>query len=394
MSKSRRPAKRPAPPPPPASRLPNLALVVILLAAGLVVANNSGLLPERWTRHLLVGQHRPACSSERGRIRAVEPPPAARRQQPANSPQPVAKPAAPTLPALPRDLPVIQPQPQPPAGQAVEVEAPPTPAPEPRPVAPAPRPTAKPAPPPRPASAPREPRPSGLLTPDERRERLVDRTLPSGFTPEWRGGPAKLGLAANEIVQGRPVQRIALTLDGCYEDELIPATLQILAEHRVRATFFLTGIFARRFPSAVRRIAAAGHEIANHSATHPYLTKLSRDRALAEVEEAEKLLLPLARDAYRPYLRPPFGDRDTAVCRMLLQHGFLPVYWTIDTLDWQQGATPESVLARVARKGLEPGSILLCHAGSAATQRALPELLGKARAAGLEPGTLSGVLGE
>lgn len=362
-------------------------MVFIAVCGGLVLANNAGLIPERW-RDALVLRPAETATAELPEEPAIEPEP-----EPAPEPEPERKPI--TLPKLP--VPKVQrpasldprkdveePEPEP----SVE----PTPEREPEPEKPAPRPVPelktkkKPAAKPKPAAA-------GVLTPAERRDRLVDVVPPDGFTSEWRGGPALLSIAANEIALGRPEpRRVALTMDGCYEADQIPAILELLQANRVKATFFLTGIFAEKFPDSVRKIAGAGHEIAHHSYDHPAFTKLSDDKILAQMHRTERLLLPLAGRRYKPYWRPPYGDRDVRVLRLLLREGYLPVYWTADTLDWQKEATAESVLARVEAKGMEPGAILLTHVAAKPTLRALPRLIERLRAADLEPGPLSGVL--
>ncbi len=245
----------------------------------------------------------------------------------------------------------------------------------------------------RPVVRPVAPAPPGLLTADQRRGRLAGLLLPEGFTPEWTGGAAALNVPANELTRGLTThRRVALTIDGCWEDTLVPRMLEILDAQEVRATFFLTGTFAGRYPQAVRRIAAAGHEVGNHSLNHPAFTKLSDDSIMEQLAGAERPLLKLAGRAYKPFFRPPFGDRDTRTCRLLIQHGYLPVYWTVDTLDWKKEATAESVLDAVRGKGLEPGAIILTHAASPATAEALPRLIALLRAHDLEPGPLSGVL--
>ncbi|HAZ64542.1 MAG TPA: hypothetical protein DCZ72_13160, partial [Armatimonadetes bacterium] len=234
----------------------------------------------------------------------------------------------------------------------------------------------------------------GALTPDQRRARLAGLRWPAGVTGEWAGGAAQTGVAANEIVRGpadRP--RVALTFDGNWEDGPVPELLQILAARGLQATFFVTGDFCRRFPGAIRAVAEGGHEVANHSMTHPAFTKLSDAGVLAELEKAEREIVALAGDAYRPYWRPPFGDRDTRVLRLAIKNGFIPIYWTADTLDWQKQATAASVLQRLTKLGLKPGAIILQHIGSGPTLEALPGELDLLAEHGLQPGSLGQLFG-
>ncbi len=348
-----------------------------------VIANNAGLVPSSWTSRLVFGLgrlgHRPVAApgaardrADDGRVAAAEPPESLRPAK-SGAHQPIAKPH----PPAPTDEPAPEPEPK----------APPQPAPQP---------IAKPSQPssPQPAAEPPKPAPPAGPTPrDRRKARLGTLTLPPGFTHEWQGGSASLELAANELARGLTgPKRVALTLDGCWDDRPVGPILETLKSRGIRATFFLTGGFARRFPGTVQRIAAAGHEVGNHSMTHPQFTRLSESGLLSEAEQAEQALLRQASQAYRPYLRPPYGDRDLRVLRALLRHGFLPVYWTVDALDWRKGTTADDVLARVKAKGFKPGAIVLMHIASPATAEVLPRLINELRDAGLEPGPLSMVL--
>lgn len=346
--------------------------LAVIAVCGLVVGlNNAGVIPANWRDYLVIG-----------RQRNDSPQPVAEPDQPQPVPQPTKPRPWVKLPALP--VPAAKPP------KPVRQQPEPRPA-EPKPAEPKPK--AEPKPEPAPEAVQRTPRADGELTTGQRRERLVDVTPPDGFTTEWRGGAAMLKTAANEIARGNPNQRrVALTMDGCWEAAQVPAILEILKSQGVRVTFFLTGTFASKYPDAVRQIAAAGHEVANHSWDHPELTKLDDNGIDAQIGRTERELVKLAPKAYMPFFRPPFGDRDVRVLRHLIQQGVLPVYWTVDTLDWKPEATPESVLDRIAAQGLEPGAIILCHVASKPTLRALPRLIVRLRAADLEPGPLSRVL--
>jgi len=361
-----------------------VAVAAIAVCGLLVGLNNAGVIPASWRDKLVIG-----------RLPTEAPAP---EPEPEPEPGPAPRPAEPAKPSWHPSLPsltVPAAKPPKPVRQTPEPEAAPAavaPAAEPAPIKPTIKQPARPAPPPPLAAEPAH-RTDGVLTVAERRERLVDATPPPGFTSEWSGGAAVLRVAANEIARGNPQRRrVALTMDGCWEADQVPAILEILKSQGVHVTFFLTGTFASKYPDAVRKLAAAGHEVAHHSWDHPAFTKLDEAGLESQLERTERALVKLAPRAYKPYFRPPFGDRDVRVLRHLLQSGFLPVYWTVDTLDWKPEATPDSVLAKVQEKGLEPGAILLCHVASKPTLRVLPRLIVQLRAADLEPGPLSSVL--
>lgn len=339
-------------PKPGGPRVPWLTtpVIVLLLASsmvlGLLVAKGGQILPASWRR--------PATVHPDGRIIGAEPAP--RREQPESAAQTKTGPAK--------------------TGEAKVAEAKTVPA---KPTAPA-----------LPESAPRV---AGVLSPQERRARLAQVVLPSSFTTEWGGGAAVLRESANELAQGRAAGgRVALTFDAHFDSLPVDKLLGLLAERGLRATFFVTGAYARNAPESVKKIAAAGHEIANHSDTHAAFTKLSDAKCLAELERAEQSILPLAGAAYRPYWRPPLGDRNLRVLRVAVRNGFLPVYWTIDTLDWRKEATPESVQERISAQGLVGGAIVLQHVGSSASVACLPSEIALFRSHNLVPGCLSELL--
>lgn len=361
---------RPKPKPARAAstRTARIVGLLLVIGAGGVLANNAGLIPADLRDRLLV-QLNPDRLPPRLNIGEFQPPsavPSEDAEPDDGPPVPRARPPAGLLERL-------KPEPKPPA----EREQP-----RPEPSRPTPRPEPE-----------RAPAISGALKPSERHSRLAEVVPPDGFTSEWSGGPAALTIAANEIGRGpTDRRRVAITFDGHFEPGPVDRILETLQAHEVTATFFLTGRFARQYPETVRRIAAAGHEIGNHSDGHPELTKLDDARLLREIETAEADLVAQAGRAYRPYLRVPYGDRDVRVNRLLIQHGYLPVYWTLDSLDWKEDATADAVLDKVRARGLEPGTIVLCHCGSEATARALPRMLVMYEQADLTVGTLSALL--
>lgn len=366
---------RPKPKPARAAstRTARIVGALLILGAGGVLANNAGLIPADLRDRLLVHLN-PDRLPPRLNIGEFQPPS-----------------AAPSDDEEPDDGPPV-PRAKPPAGLLERLKPEPKPPREPQP-AERDEPRPEPKPPARRPEPERAAAVAGALKPSERHSRLAEVVPPAGFTSEWSGGSAALTIAANEIGRGpSDRRRVAITFDGHFEPGPVDQILETLQAHRVSATFFLTGRFARHYPAVVDRIATAGHEIGNHSDGHPELTKLDDERLLRELETAEAAIVAQAGRAYRPYLRVPYGDRDVRVNRLLIQHGYLPVYWTLDSLDWKEGMTAEAVLEKVRAKGLEPGTIVLCHCGSEATARALPRMLVMYEQADLAVGTLSALL--
>lgn len=169
--------------------------------------------------------------------------------------------------------------------------------------------------------------------------------------------------------------------------------LSILRQHDLKATFFITGEFAEKYSDLVREIAAQGHEIANHSYSHPNLTDLSNEEIKAQLQRTEDAIRKITGRTTRPYMRPPFGARDPRVLKAAAEAGFRSVYWTLDSGDWQQGATAQSVIRRVL-DNVGNGYIVIQHAASPITAEALLTIIPELRARKLTILTLSTLMGE
>jgi peptidoglycan/xylan/chitin deacetylase (PgdA/CDA1 family) len=128
---------------------------------------------------------------------------------------------------------------------------------------------------------------------------------------------------------------MALTFDDGPNPAWTPRLLEILAEHQVRATFFLVGKFAATEPALVRRIAAAGHVVGNHSWSHPNLALTASGRVRDELERTNSVLAHITGQPVR-FFRPPFGARRPAVLRIARELGLEPVLWNAITSDWSE----------------------------------------------------------
>jgi peptidoglycan/xylan/chitin deacetylase (PgdA/CDA1 family) len=157
---------------------------------------------------------------------------------------------------------------------------------------------------------------------------------------------------------------VALTFDLGGNDAGVAAILRALATERLRATFFITGSWAREYPGRVREIAGAGHAIGNHTATHPHLTTLTDAQVRAQLADAEARLSALTGRTTRPLFRFPFGDVDARTLQLVNADGWCAYRWTVDTLGWKgtSGGTAGDVRSRVLAH-LQPGEIVLMHGG-------------------------------
>jgi len=197
-----------------------------------------------------------------------------------------------------------------------------------------------------------------------------------------------------EIVGGDPSSGIvALTFDaGAESGTAAPTIIQILHEHGIRATFFLSGNWVSKYPEYAAQIVADGHEIANHSLTHPDLTGLSDNQIVYELDYTDQVVWDTVGVHTRPYFRPPFGARNRRVLDVAAASGFRSVYWSLDSGDWLPRATPGAVAEKILRYA-GPGDIVVEHVASDASAQALPTILDIFQERGWRVGTVSEVLG-
>ena len=175
--------------------------------------------------------------------------------------------------------------------------------------------------------------------------------------------------------------KASVSFDAAWGNEDTQQIIDILAKYDVKATFFVVGEWVDKYPESVKALHDAGHEVMNHSDTHPYMTKLSASDVLAQVDACSDKIENVT--GVRPHLfRPPYGDYNDAVIDTLLENGYYTIQWSIDSLDWKELSAKE-ITSRVTSK-LAPGSITLFHNAAMHTPEALPNILEYAKANGIE----------
>jgi peptidoglycan/xylan/chitin deacetylase (PgdA/CDA1 family) len=189
------------------------------------------------------------------------------------------------------------------------------------------------------------------------------------------------------------VTRVALTFDTEFPGRPTVAgaeerILAALAAANARATFFLQGRWVRVCPELARRIAEAGHLVANHSHYHAPLDGFTDELLRRDVRKAEVTIRTATGADPRPWFRCPFGDGmdDDRVLGVLRELEYRHVGWDVDPLDWEEGrsadAVRQDVLDGVAQHG--EGTIVLLHGWPQATAEMLPKLLEELLAGGVE----------
>jgi peptidoglycan/xylan/chitin deacetylase (PgdA/CDA1 family) len=214
--------------------------------------------------------------------------------------------------------------------------------------------------------------------------------------PLYAGPPISPTLEVHgvEVDRGQPGRRVALTFDAGASAEPAAFILDTLKQYDVHVTFFLTGKWAEDNPGLVRRIAAEGHEIGNHTYSHPHLPELDEAAIVAEIQRTEQIIRDLAGQTTRPLLRPPYGDRNQAVLDTLARQGYISVFWTVDSLDSVgEPKTADFILQRVTHPDVPlEGAIVLMHVGNRTTADALPAILEWLRQEGYQVVKVSEIL--
>ncbi|MCA1646127.1 MAG: polysaccharide deacetylase family protein, partial [Chloroflexi bacterium] len=171
--------------------------------------------------------------------------------------------------------------------------------------------------------------------------------------------------------------------------------LDTLAEHHQRATFFVMGWWAEQHPDQLRQMADGGHEIASHGHSIFDLTQVSDAEVRADLESAEAAISTVTGHSTRPLWSPSAGYRNTRVRAVAASLGYRPILWTVDSGDWTQEATPESVYSHVLN-GVSNGAIVVLHYDSPTTRdstvQVLPAMIDDLRQAGYRLVTVTELL--
>lgn len=156
---------------------------------------------------------------------------------------------------------------------------------------------------------------------------------------------------------------IALTFDDGPNATWTPRLLDVLAKYDVRGTFFLLGGRAAAQPELVRRMAAAGHTIGNHSWSHPNLARTPANRVREELKRTSDMLEQILGRPVK-FFRPPYGGRRPVVFRIARELGLTPVLWNAMTSDWTEPPAEKiagelaGMINRQERRGRGTGIVL------------------------------------
>ncbi|MER7170190.1 polysaccharide deacetylase family protein [Streptomyces mesophilus] len=181
------------------------------------------------------------------------------------------------------------------------------------------------------------------------------------------------GDKAQGTVDCRKAKCIALTFDG-NPGEPTDKLLDLLGQYKAPSTFFLEGRRIDQYPEVVRRIAAEGHEIGNHTWTHPRLTDISDEQIREEIGRTDKAIRDITGSA-PTLMRPPEGRTDRRVSKVLEELGQAQVLWTVTAKDYL--TTDSALITQRVLDGADRDGIILLHPLRKGTVPAMPAILEK-----------------
>lgn len=175
---------------------------------------------------------------------------------------------------------------------------------------------------------------------------------------------------------------VALTFDDGPHPTNTPRLLDILKSRNVKATFYVVGTNARRYPHILRRMIAEGHEIGNHTVTHGDLTKMSTDQVRRELRDSHQAIAS-ATGVAPLTMRPPYGAITTNQKSWIRQEfGYPSILWSVDPEDWKKPGS--AVVTNRLVSGAKPGGILLVHDIHSPSIDAMPSTVDQLLARGFQ----------
>lgn len=182
---------------------------------------------------------------------------------------------------------------------------------------------------------------------------------------------------------------VSLTMNCAWNADDIDSILDTLNKCNVKITFFIVGDWADKYPEAVKKISENGHEIGNHSNTHPHVNKLNIDKNCEEITKCSEKLKNITGKEVNLY-RCPYGEYNNTVINAANSLNYYSIQWSLDTLDYT-GLTGNEMWNRLDGK-LKKGDIILMHNGTKHTADSLELLIKNIQSKGLEIKKVSDIL--
>ncbi len=184
-------------------------------------------------------------------------------------------------------------------------------------------------------------------------------------------------------------KQVALSFDAAWGNEQTDGLLATLDKYNVKTTFFLVGDWVDKYPESVKEIAKRGHDVENHSNTHPYMTKLSTADMNTQIQACNKKIEELTGKCPTLF-RAPYGDYNNDVVKSVKANNMYCVQWDVDSLDWKDPSA--SQITKNITSKIKNGSIILLHNGATNTPEALPMVIEAIQKEGYEIVPISQIL--
>lgn len=198
-------------------------------------------------------------------------------------------------------------------------------------------------------------------------------------------------LPASPIYRGNPEKpMVSFLINVAWGNEYLSSMLATLKKHHVSASFFLEGNWVKKNPDLAKIIVDAGHEVGNHSYSHPDLKRLSAARTRDELLRTNEVI-KVTTGVNTEWFAPPSGSYREETVKIADELKMKTVMWTVDTIDWQK-PSPETLIQRVMGK-VGNGSLILMHP-TEATAKSLDRLITLIEQKGLEIDTVSKLMDE
>lgn len=168
--------------------------------------------------------------------------------------------------------------------------------------------------------------------------------------------------------------QVALSFDAAWGNEDTDTLLSILDKYNIKTTFFMTGGWIESYPEDVKKIAAAGHDLGNHSENHKEMSKLSSEDCSSEIQSPHDKVKALT-GIDMTLFRPPYGDYNNTLVETANRMGYHVIQWSVDSLDWKDYGADSIVDTVLNHKALEDGAIILMHNGAKYTKDALERVI-------------------
>ena len=176
-------------------------------------------------------------------------------------------------------------------------------------------------------------------------------------------------------------KKIAISFDCAWGVEYTDKLLDIMEKNDVKCTFFAVQFWVEKYPEYAQKIVDSGHELGTHSRTHSYMSKLSKEEIVDELQTSCEAI-EKATGQKTNLFRAPYGDYDNLLIDTAKEMGLYTIQWNVDSLDWKNLSGTEIALRIV--NGAKNGSIILCHNNGLHTAEALPMIFSTLKNRGYE----------